>query len=53
MMVDNMKKQMYKKMYGGSMAYAHGGKVTKNKADISAMEKACSSKAGKNKSVSY
>jgi len=55
---DFYKKSRSKKMMGGSMAeprggYAKGGKSMKGKADIFSMEKACSSMAGKNKSVTY
>ena len=50
-MVDRMQGQMKTQMArGGDM---HGGKAMKSKADISAMEKACSAKAGKNNGVSY
>ena len=44
----NQERSMYKK--GG---YAHGGKAKGGKADIAAMEKACSTMAGKNNSVTY
>jgi hypothetical protein len=50
-MVNNMQSQMKEKMARGG--YMHGGKAMKRKADISAMEKACSSKAGKNNSINY
>ena len=41
---------------GGSTprgGYAHGGKAKGGKADIASMEKACSTMAGKNNSVTY
>ena len=47
-MTDKMQGQMKKKMTEPRGGYAHGGK-----ADIAAMEKACSAMAGKNKSVTY
>ena len=55
---DFYKKSRSKKMMGGSMTeprggYAHGGKAKGGKADIASMEKACSTVAGKNNSVTY
>lgn len=52
-MVDQMQSQMKKKMASPRGGYAHGGKAMGGKADIAAMEKACSAMAGKNKSVTY
>lgn len=52
-MVDKMQSDMKKKMEKPRGGYAHGGKPKSGKADIAAMEKACSAKVGKNKSVSY
>ena len=52
-MVDQMQGQMKKKMAEPRGGYAHGGKAMGGKADIAAMEKACSAMAGKNKSVTY
>jgi hypothetical protein len=52
-MVDQMQGQMKKKMTEPRGGYAHGGKAMGGKADIAAMEKACSAMAGKNKSVTY
>jgi hypothetical protein len=52
-MVDQMQGQMKKKMTEPRGGYAHGGKAMGGKADIAAMEKACSVMAGKNKSVTY
>lgn len=52
-MVDQMQGQMKKKMTEPRGGYAHGGKAMGGKADIAAMEKACSKMAGKNKSVTY
>ena len=52
-MVDQMQGQMKKKMAEPRGGYAHGGKAKGGKADIAAMEKACSTMAGKNKSVTY
>ena len=52
-MVGDMQKQMKKKMDEPRGGYAHGGKAMGGKADIAAMEKACSAMAGKNKSVTY
>jgi hypothetical protein len=48
-----MQSQMKKKMAEPRGGYAHGGKAMGGKADIAAMEKACSAMAGKNKSVTY
>ena len=52
-MVDQMQGQMKKKMAEPRGGYAKGGKSMKGKADIASMEKACSTMAGKNKSVTY
>ena len=52
-MTDKMQGQMKKKMTEPRGGYAHGGKAMGGKADIAAMEKACSAMAGKNKSVTY
>ena len=52
-MVDQMQGQMKKKITEPRGGYAHGGKAMGGKADIAAMEKACSAMAGKNKSVTY
>ena len=52
-MTDQMQGQMKKKMTEPRGGYAHGGKAMGGKADIAAMEKACSAMAGKNKSVTY
>ena len=52
-MVETMQGQMKKKMAEPRGGYAHGGKAMGGKADIAAMEKACSAMAGKNKSVTY
>jgi hypothetical protein len=52
-MTETMQGQMKKKMAEPRGGYAHGGKAMGGKADIAAMEKACSAMAGKNKSVTY
>ena len=52
-MTETMQGQMKKKMTEPRGGYAHGGKAMGGKADIAAMEKACSAMAGKNKSVTY
>ena len=52
-MTETMQSQMKKKMAEPRGGYAHGGKAMGGKADIAAMEKACSAMAGKNKSVTY
>jgi len=52
-MAETMQGQMKKKMAEPRGGYAHGGKAMGSKADIAAMEKACSAMAGKNKSVTY
>lgn len=52
-MTETMQSQMNKKITEPRGGYAHGGKAKGGKADIAAMEKSCSTMAGKNNSVTY
>jgi hypothetical protein len=52
-MTETMQGQMKNKMAEPRGGYAHGGKAMGGKANIAAMEKACSTMAGKNNSVTY